>query len=289
MSFFNFNIDLLAASIAMTVTLSFGIIPNAYTAYHPNPTDTISSFCKIRSYVVQSSSMIYRWLIVMACIDRYMSSSESIVLRGLANPRIAYRIVLINVIIWIILPVHNLIFLDIWESICGFPLVAVAIYHSIFTIVFGTLLPLLIMIICAVFIRFNLASKRERRQHNIGQQNREQAVRLLLARDQQALFMLFIEVICFSLSAMPYAIFLLYNAFTREVTITSINRIVIVLFLRYITEMIAYIDPTLSFYIYALASDSFRRHFIKTIRLILNYRNRRAVHPQRIVPNIGNP
>jgi len=273
----------------MLVTLSFGSIPNAYAAYHPNPVNTKSSFCKIRSYAAQSSGFIYRWLIVMACMDRYMSSSDSIRLRGWANSRIAYRVVIINVIIWIILPVHTLVFLEIWESICGFPLVIVSIYHSIFTIVLGSLLPLSIMTICAVLIRSNLASKRVRRQHNIGQQNKEQAVRLLLVRDQQAFVMLFVQVICFSLSAMPFAIFLLYNSCTREVTNKSTDRIAIELFLRYITEIITYIYPTLSFYMYTLVSPTFRQQLIKSIRRILNYRNRRWVHPQRIVPNIGNP
>jgi len=272
----------------MIGTLSFGFIPNAYAAYHPNPINTINIFCKIRSYAAQSSTMMYRWLMVMACIDRYMSSSDSIVLRGFANSRIAYRIILINVIIWIILPVHNLIFLEIWELLCGFPLVAVLIYHSIFTIVLGTLLPLLIMIICAVLIGYNLASKRERRQHYLGQQNQEQVVRLLHARDHQALIMLFFQAICFGLSALPWTTYLLYNAFTRAVTNKSTDRIAIELFLRYVTEMIAYIYPTLSFYMYTLTSHTFRQQLIKTIRLIFNYRNRRWVHPERTVPNTEN-
>jgi len=288
MSFFYFNIDFLAASIAMTVTLSFGYIPYAYAAYHPNPVSTISSFCKIRNYAVQSPGLIHRWLIVMACIDRYISSSDNIRLRGLANPRIAYRIVLINVIFWIILPVHILIFVDIVGIQCTFTLVAISIYQSIFAIVLGFLLPLLIMIICAVLIGYTLAFKRQRRQHNLGQQNQEQAVRLLNARDQQVLAMLFLQAICFCLSAMPWTLYLMYNAITREVTHKSTDRIAIESFLKYITEMIAHIDPTLSFYMYTLASNTYRRELIKTMRLILNYRNRRWVHPQRIVPHIAN-
>jgi H+/gluconate symporter-like permease len=171
---------------------------------------------------------------------------------------------------------------------CTYPLVAVLIYQSMFAIVLGFLLPLLIMIICAVLIGYNLVSKRERRQRNIGQQNQEQAVRLLNARDQQALAMLFLQAICFCLSGMPWTLYLMYNSFTREVTHKSTDRIAIESFLKYITEMIAYIDPTLSFYMYTLASNTFRRELIKTIRLILNYRNRRWVHPQRIVPHIWN-
>lgn len=58
----------------MLGTLCFGIIPYAYAGYHPNPITTISLFCKIRAYAGQYLTMLYRWLMTMACIDRYMLS-----------------------------------------------------------------------------------------------------------------------------------------------------------------------------------------------------------------------
>jgi hypothetical protein len=284
MSILSFVIDFLAASVGMMATLCFGVIPYAYAAYYPNPTNTIPVFCKIRAYMTQCFTMMYRWLMTMACIDRYMLSSSSIRLREFANPRIAYRIILINVICWFVLPVHNLIFIELVSGNCAFPLVAVLIYHSIFTIVLGGLLPPIIMIICAVLIGYNLASKQERRQRNIHQQNKQQAARLLNVRDQQALVMLFVQVGFYFLSATPWTTIVLYTAITREVTNKSINRLAIEAFLRYITEIMGYIYPVLSFYIYTLTSHTFRHQLINTIHSMLTCGKHHYIRPQRIGP-----
>ncbi len=245
--------------------LCFTVTPLAYAAYHPNPVITLTIFCKICPYAAQCFALIYRWLMTMACIDRYMLSSKSIRLRAFANPRIAYRIILINVIIWFVIPVHNLIFLEIRGSFCKFPLVAVFIYHGFFTTLLGGILPPLIMIICAVLIRYNLASKQERRQSNILFQTDQQLVASLNERDHQALIMLFVQVFFYILSTTPWIIFLLYKAFTRQITNKSTNRLAIESFITYLTLIIVCIYPTISFYIYTLTSKTFRHQLTKTI------------------------
>src|SRR5690349_6153055 len=97
-------IDFLLASVIMLIALFVGFVPHIYAADHPDPTDTIVVFCKIRGYVSQSLTMMYRWLMTMACIDRYMVSSDKVYLREFANPRIAYSIVIKLLMICIIFP-----------------------------------------------------------------------------------------------------------------------------------------------------------------------------------------
>jgi hypothetical protein len=53
-------------------------------------------------------------------------------------------------------------------------------------------------------------------------------------------------------------IFLLYGPYGQRVKNKSINRIIIEKFSRYLTEIIVYLYPTLSFYIYTLTSRTFR-------------------------------
>ncbi len=270
----------------MIGTLCFGVIPFAYAAYHPNPINTITVVCKIFPYAAQCFTLMYRWLMTMACIDRYMLSSKSNQLRAFANPRIAYRIVLINVIVWFVLPVHNLIFLEIRGSFCGFPLVPAIIYHSIFTTIFGGILPPLIMIICAVLIRYNLASKQERRQRNIPLQTNLQTAGSLNAHDHQVLIMLFVQVFFYILSTTPWTICLLYTAFTRQITNKSMNRLLIESFIGYLTLVATFIYPTISFYIYTLTSKTFRHQLIKTMYSIFTCKNRSCCTcPRRIKPN----
>jgi bacteriorhodopsin len=136
--------------------------------------------------------MMYRWTLTMACIDRYASSSANAYVREFPKPRIAYRVILIIVIIWIILPVHNFIFRVTNAGVCTWSPAGSAIYNSIFTITFGGIIPPLIMITCAVLIMRNLKHKRERRRNNTQSINAHTADRIVRARDRQILKTLFI-------------------------------------------------------------------------------------------------
>ncbi|CAF1384339.1 unnamed protein product [Adineta steineri] len=263
----------LAASISMITTLILGFGPHAYSVNHPNPVHTISSFCKIRSYVAQSFMMIHRWLMAMACIDRYMVSSINVKLREFANPNVAYRIIIIIMIIFIILPLHNLFFLDIKNGMCVNSIVAFTIYHSLFTIIFGGFLPLLIMITFVILIRHNLATKQQRRQRDM-YKIKGSTVRLLNSRDYQALMMLFVQVIFYILSTIPWMIFLIYAPFGRRIHNKSNNRIAIEKFFRYITEILVYTYPTLSFYINIFTSQTFRDVLVNILCSLLTSRER---------------
>ncbi len=265
--------------------MCFGLISRAYSAYHPDPNNTIDEFCKARVYFGQSATMAYRWSLTMACIDRYVSSSDNVRLRGFANPYIAYRVVLIIAIIWIILPVHNLIFHTINGGLCIWSSSTVAIYNSIFTITLGGIIPPSIMIICAMLIRNNLKHKRERRQNIVQSITESQADRIVRARDRQTLVMLFIQITCYIILTLPWTIFLVYSAFTFNLSNKASNRIAIDAFIQYLTETLAYTYSTLSFYLYTLASHTFRQKIIKTISSVLTYKIPCCGRPQRIQPS----
>jgi hypothetical protein len=249
----------------MMMALIVGLVPHIYSVDHPHPAHTISLICKTRAYIGQLLAMIYRWLMTMACIDRYMISSKNVYLRELANPRIAYSIVIKIVIICIILPLHNLFVVDVLSGFCIFYNGAFAFYHSLFTFTFGGFLPILIMIICAFLIHWNLASKRARCHRNSYQEDENGGVRLLCTRDHQVLIMLFIQVIIYIISTMPWIIFLLYGTYVYYIPNRSINRIRIETFLLYLTEIIVYLYPMLSFYIYTLTSKTFRNELVNII------------------------
>jgi hypothetical protein len=274
-------IDFLAASVAMTITISVGFPPHIYSINPPHVAERISILCKIRGYLAQSSTMMYRWFMAMACIDRYIASSNNVYLRQFSNPRMAYSIVIKIFIIWIILPLHNLIFLDIKSDLCINSTTAFAIYHSLFTFTFGGILPLLIMIISIILIRCNLASKRARRKRSIHHYRTEnETVRFLNIRDQQVLIMLFIQLGFYIISTIPWLVFLIYASYTRRIMNKSIDQIVTERFFRYLTEIIILMYPTLSFYIYTLTSHTFRGELVNIIRTLFSIRDRLQYDPR---------
>ena len=258
----------------MMMGVIIGLTPHAYSAYYSNPAITFRFICKVRGYAAQSLSMMYRWLMAMACIDRYIASSDNFSFHEFSNPRMANVIITKIVIIWSILPVHNLFFLELKVGVCTLSSTAIAAYHSYFTFIFGGFLPLTTMIISAILIRRNLASKRKRRQCSIRHRNADPIVRLLSARDHQVLIMLFIQVAFYILSTIPWMVFLLYFSYSGLTRNKSADRVAIELFVMYVAEIIVFMYPSLSFYIYTLTSHTFRSELVNTIRALLISKDR---------------
>jgi hypothetical protein len=63
----------------MLINLGIDIGLTMYSLNNVNSITTILIFCKIRIYVFQATSMMYRWVLV---VDRYATSSASVHLRN---------------------------------------------------------------------------------------------------------------------------------------------------------------------------------------------------------------
>jgi len=229
---------------------------------------------------------MYRWCLVAACFDRYALTSTNVHLRDFAKFRIAYRVIAVIIIIWLILPIHVPIFFNIKDGKC-FPVdsIAVAIYHSIYTIITGSVLPVSIMIVCAVLTRHNLVLKRQtRRQLSINQQNNNEYVQR--KRDQQVVAMLLIQALVFVVTQTPWMLFFFYTAATIYVSNKSVDRIVIEQFIGFTVELIVYLFFVFSFYLYTLASHTFRQELMKLLRCRI--RRRWANDVNRINPSATN-
>ncbi len=265
--------DFLASTLPMLFALCFGIGSILYSLDHEDPRFTNVVFCKVRSYSLQASSMIARWLIMAACIDRYTSTSVHVYLRRFARVHVAHRTIVIITLCWLVIPIHILIFYEIRSNVCAiFSNVPAALYHSIYTMVMGGFLPILTMILCAVGIRHNLNLKRQRRQQQLNgtlndRQNiaNEQQRRL---RDRHVLSMLFIQIAVYVVATIPQLTNLLFSAIVRNVPNKSPDRLAIESFLTYLAELLTYLFPATSFYIYSLASHTYRRELVKLLRKI---------------------
>ncbi|CAF1254696.1 unnamed protein product [Adineta steineri] len=139
------------------------------------------------------------------------------------------------------------------------------------------------IVICVTIILGNLTPPLIMRTSpkNNQSQIEDESVRILQARDYQAIAMLFIQVIFYITSTLPWIVFTVYSAFTLNVYNKSNDRQVIEGFLGYISEMILNIFPMMSFYLYTLTSKMFRQQFIKTdVGVILNVSNQLINKPE---------
>ncbi len=107
-------------------------------------------------------------------------------------------------------PIHTLIFYELKDGECGILYNSVAaLYHSIFTTVAGFVLLALIMSSCAILIYRNLVLKRQRCQIHIRQQT-EYTYKI---RDQQALAILFVQILFYVILIIPLMAFYSFTTF----------------------------------------------------------------------------
>jgi hypothetical protein len=241
----------------MLITLLMGVIPYIYSLDHENPYTTIVIFCKIRSYILQSNTMMCRWGLAAASFDRYALTSTNARLRNFATVRIARRVIAVIIIVWLLLPIQILVFFNLRQGRCGILYdVGVSLYFSSYTLITGSILPVSIMIICAVLVRSNLVLRRQRRRE--------------------------LTKLVYIMTQTPWMLLLFYSAATIYVSNRSADRMAIEGFLNFATELVIYLLPALSFYLYTLASRTFREELMKLLhfpvqRRQINVTNR--IHP----------
>lgn len=240
-----------------------GIIPLLYAQLNSiNPFLTYPSFCKIRVYVNQVSAMSCRWLLVMACIDRCFTCSVDAGIRRIFPVKTSRCIALGLIGIWLLLPIHTLIFVDIippGNIACVVIHGPVSIYHGLYTLILGGILPPIIMLICTFFIRESLKIKNQRLVSiRLAGLNRRNAM-----RDQQVILILLAQVAIFVISTIPFMANNLYGNLTRHVRDKSQDRLAIESFVGVITEVFVYVYPASTFYSNTLISRTFRRELAK--------------------------
>jgi hypothetical protein len=256
-------VDFLAASADHLLTLIVGIGPVIYTLNHPDPQTQSILFCKLRGYIFQITLMLSRWFVAFACIDRYASCSDKASLRNFAKTRVAYHIIIIITIVWLIVCIHRFIFYEIRDNLCGILMnTGAAIYHSLYVIIGGGILPTIIMITCALFIRANLAHRQQKRGHIPVMQNQPKS------SDQQVLRLLFIQIICYNIFTIPQLFNVIFSIISSARSNRSREHLAIERFITFIAELMLYLFPVTSFYLYTLTSRTFRNELIDFLRSI---------------------
>ena len=188
--FFIPRLDFLAASIDHLFTLIVGIAPVLYTLNHPDPQLTSRWFCKLRGYLFQVCLMLSRWFVTFACIDRYILSSDRVSLRNFATKKNSYRTIASIIVVWTIICTHRLIFYETDGRLCGIlSNIPAAMYHSIYVIIGGGVLPSVIMILSAALINRNLLRKERRRVQMSVRDRRRNSL------DQQVYRLLYTQII----------------------------------------------------------------------------------------------
>jgi hypothetical protein len=85
---------LLSTSFLNIITLIFGAFIRCLSSYNIDLTYKSPIFCKIRFYLTYASQSASLWLLVFACIDRYLCSSTNIQYRRWLTRQNTYRVIM---------------------------------------------------------------------------------------------------------------------------------------------------------------------------------------------------
>jgi hypothetical protein len=253
------SVYFIATSIFNLLVIICGITPTLLASYLSDDLTSYSStFCKARSYTVHIFLMMSRSSVALACVDRFALCSHNVRIRSLSQRRVAILLVIIISILWLIIPIHLIIYIDIQEPSgrCGGAGIYLIIYSVYAAIV--TSIPLVIMILFSYWTIQNLRYVRARIlpvTMNIGGTINKR----IQKRDIQLMTILISEVIVYFLSTVWFPIYSIYLAITSNISKTP-SRLDIEGFIRYLTlSFLIFLNSCSIFYIHLLASKLFRQ------------------------------
>jgi hypothetical protein len=274
------SLYLLVASIMNIFIINFGVIPTLYSLYYINPEIYSNIYCKLRLYLLHSTLMISRSMMVLACIDRFAVSSTSNPIHLFGQPKIAIRFILLISFIWPIIASHILVLLKIKSGCCN-AYGKYSLIYSIYSFIVAGFLPPTLMITFGFLTIHNLRHIHSRVRPNI--------IRIthMRRKDYDLSIMLICEVIVYFISTIPYPIQTLYLTITRDI-IKSSYRLKIESFITFLSySFLIYINSASTFYVYIGTSHAYRRQCRRFIihfwRKIKNLHIERAANEHRYI------
>jgi hypothetical protein len=136
---------LLCAALMNFLATTFGLSILLYTFDHMEAANSSLSICKSRFYISHAWGQTARSFIVLACVDRYVLSSNDARFRVVTRPLLIKCIIGFVFIFWHIFPIHLLVLTTIHEKQCG----QVGVYYIVYFIyfvIFVCLIPPALMI-----------------------------------------------------------------------------------------------------------------------------------------------
>jgi len=277
---------LLNAAIMNIIFLTFNILLLTYTYNYGDPTSQSLIFCKLRRFLLHVVGQISRYFIVLACIDRFAVTSLRAGLRTLSQPAKARNLMIILSIILFLCAIHIFIFTTIKNGRCGqFP--PYYNYYLAYIILFTSTIPPLTMTIFGYLSYRNLKLSHGHMQSIANTTNHSRNNLPMQRRDQELLIMVSAEVFVYVITMSIYPIILFEVAITNNMNIKkSADYLAIENFIMFISYFSAFINNAAPFYIYLIASTTFRQSFIKLFKHSKNVRIKQQGQYNRYCPLI---
>ncbi|CAF0760014.1 unnamed protein product [Adineta ricciae] len=230
-------------------------------------------FCKIRYFLTYYSRTLATWFIVLACIDRWLSSIQA--KQRFNRVSFARRMSVITCLICFISYVHVLFLFGIQiDSISSakscYALAGIYRFLSdLQYLLFYALVPPILMFVFGILTLRNIRRRRRliiptvyaRTQLRTNGNKR---------RDTQLLIMLLIQVLIIIVFTLPFAIQKLVDTFSSQTQQTPLQKAQYSLLIA-ILRLLSYGSHALGFFFYTLSARIFRNELLNTLNRIYRF------------------
>lgn len=259
-----------SCSIYLTAISIFGLIA-AWWAMFPivNALDHFDMvnysvvLCRIRGYTIHASSMCFRYIFVLVCIDRYVSCHPRASVRVFCRPQIACRLIVIVTLFWTVASCHLLI----WESIENSRCSVYGLYgqiYSFYTLAVVAIIPIVCMIVISIPLMKNLRQIRSR-IHS------QDDARRVNRRNVKLMKIVLAEVVVYILCTFTYPLMLIYLSITDKIQPKkSMERKQIESFINFtIMSVLLHLNYNIPFYVHFLTSKTYRKEVKQTMMKLI--------------------
>lgn len=269
------SVCFLVNAITNLMALYFGMLTRFInTISGVDLTSTNVVLCKLRAYFVYICFSLSNWLILLAIIDRYLISSNKNHRRQLSTIKNAYISIAFLIIYFFLSYAHILVLYNVDWSICYPTYRPYRLFTDIQVLIQFSLLPPILMSIFGILIIRNIRLTRQRINTAVHVRLRQ--------RDIQLGRMLFLQVIMTIICSFPLGLSQLETTASLNVS-KSLLRSAVENFLLELGRHLAYMNCSISFYLYTLAGSQFRleiRHIINKCSIFICHQ--RIIGPQQI-------
>ena len=247
------SIYLVAMSVFGLIAANWGIAPLVYALDHFDVVNSSVVLCRIRGYIIHVNGMCFRYTLILMCADRYALCSPRASVRALCRPKIAYRLIGIVIIFWIVISSHLLILESIQNNRCGVNGLYGQIF-SFYTLIFTGIIPISTMTVLSILL---LKSFRQLRTRVQPFDNTTQ----MRPRDIKLMKLVLVEMIVYILCTFSNPVVTIYTQITNSIVPNkSAEQKQIEAFVNFITlSVFIYLNYNTTFYVHILTSKTYRK------------------------------
>ncbi|UJR16747.1 hypothetical protein I4U23_003647 [Adineta vaga] len=257
----------LVSSIAYFICLITGLITRVLSTWNADFTNTNDFLCKLRAFLIFNSSTIANWLITVATIDRWLSSSANIHRRQKSTLKNAQHSMIGIIILSSVCQIQQIFCFE--ANLINSPVkcytrtVTCGILSDISLALLTILIPLVLMFVFGLMIISNVRQTKLRVQpriHTVGNNDCSSAKhqRQQRNKDRHLLIMLFVQVLLILICTLPIAILKIYTTLTRNTSKSTLEK-TIENFLLNLFFLLFNIAAGIPFFIYTLTGGNIFR------------------------------